>query len=71
MVALRKEPIVPSWALVLLEVVFVALFVAGVMFIYWPAALLVAGAAGVVACERWAAAETERRIAARGRATPK
>lgn len=34
------------------EVLFVGLIVAGVAFIYWPAALILAGMAGVVACER-------------------
>lgn len=52
-----------QWLLITLEVLFVAVFVAGVVFIFWPAAFLVAGAAGVVACERWAAAETARRRA--------
>jgi hypothetical protein len=36
----------------LLELTFVALLVAGVAFVYWPAALILAGVLGVVACER-------------------
>lgn len=55
----------PSWALIFLEVVFVAVFVFGVMIVYWPAACMVVGLVGVVACERWAAAESARRRAAR------
>lgn len=38
--------------LLLLEVVFAAVLVAGVAFIYWPAALILAGLLGIVACER-------------------
>lgn len=38
--------------LLIFEVLFAASFVAGVGFIYWPAALLVAGVLGVIACER-------------------
>lgn len=38
--------------LLLLEVLFAATLVAGVAFIYWPAALILAGVLGVVACER-------------------
>lgn len=38
--------------LLILEVLFAAAFVAGVAFIYWPAALIVAGVLGVIACER-------------------
>jgi hypothetical protein len=44
---------VPSWLLTVLEVVFAGLVVAGVAVIYWPAGLILAGVAGVVACERW------------------
>ena len=38
--------------LLLLEVFFAGLLVAGVAFMYWPAALVLAGVLGVVACER-------------------
>lgn len=38
--------------LLLVEVLFAAVLVAGVAFIYWPAALILGGALGVLACER-------------------
>lgn len=38
--------------LLLLEIAFAAVLVAGVAVIYWPAALILAGLLGVVACER-------------------
>lgn len=41
------------WLLILLEVVCVALVVAGLVLIYVPAAFIVAGLAGVLVCERW------------------
>lgn len=34
------------------EVVFAAVLVAGVGFVFWPAALILAGLLGIVACER-------------------
>lgn len=46
-----------QWLLIALELLFVAIFVLGVYYVYWPAALLVIGVVGVVACERWAMAE--------------
>lgn len=46
--------------LLLLEVLFVGLVVAGVAVLFWPAALILAGVVGVVACER-AAARTDDR----------
>lgn len=49
--------------LLLLEVVFAAVLVAGVAAIYWPAALILAGILGVVACERASAVATARRAA--------
>lgn len=45
--------------LLALEVVFVGLVVAGVAVMYWPAALILAGACGVVACERASARRAE------------
>lgn len=38
--------------LLALEVLFAAAIVAGVAFIYWPAALILGGVLGVLACER-------------------
>lgn len=38
--------------LLILEIVFVGLVVAGVAVIFWPAGLILAGVAGVFACER-------------------
>jgi hypothetical protein len=38
--------------LLILEVVFAAVLVAGVAFTYWPAALVLAGVLGILACER-------------------
>lgn len=51
----------PQWLLLTIEIVGLALFVAGCALIYVPAAFLVAGAAVVVSCERWSMAETDRR----------
>lgn len=55
--------------LLLLEVVFAGAVVAGVAVMYWPAALILGGLLGVVACERASAgrdaarrAETARRL---------
>lgn len=45
----------PEWLLLLIEILFVATFVAGVAFIYWPGALLVAGVVGFLVCERQSA----------------
>lgn len=55
----------PQWLLLTIEIAGLALFVAGCALIYVPAAFLVAGAAVVVACERWSVAETSRRQAQR------
>ena len=41
----------PEWLLNLLELVCVAVFVAGIAMIYVPAALIVAGTLGVIAFE--------------------
>lgn len=38
--------------LLLIEAVFAGLAVAGVAFIFWPAAMILAGVLGVWACER-------------------
>lgn len=46
--------------LLILEILFAAVFVAGVAFIYWPAALIVAGVLGVVACERASAVRGDK-----------
>lgn len=46
---------VRQWLLIAVEVLFLALFVLGVWLVYWPAALMVTGLAGVYSCERWAA----------------
>lgn len=55
--------------LLLTEIVFVGLVVAGVAVMYWPAALILAGVAGVFACERASArrAEAETHAEAAGR----
>lgn len=55
--------------LLLAEIVFVGLVVAGVAVMYWPAALILAGVAGVFACERASArrAEDETHAEAAGR----
>lgn len=50
----------PSWLLILLEVVCVGLVVAGLALIYVPAAFIVAGLAGVLVCERWSPALAAR-----------
>lgn len=41
--------------LLLLEVLFAAILVAGVAVIYWPAALILAGVMGIWACEKQSA----------------
>ena len=46
--------------LLIIEILSAAIFVAGVAAIYWPAALLVAGAMGIVACERASAQRGDR-----------
>lgn len=46
--------------LTLVEVVFVAVLLVGVALIFVPAALILAGVLGVVACERWAIAVRNR-----------
>lgn len=38
--------------LLAVEALFVLLALAGVWFVFWPAALILGGVAGVVACER-------------------
>lgn len=38
--------------LLLLEILFAGVLVAGVAFVYWPAALILCGLLGIVACER-------------------
>ena len=43
--------------LLILEILFAGVLVAGVAFMYWPAALVLAGVLGILACER---AETPR-----------
>lgn len=53
--------------LLLLEVVFAACVVAGVAVMYWPAALILGGVAGVVACERAAARRDAARVAEQAR----
>ena len=54
-----------TWLLLTIELVCVALLVAGVALVYVPAAMVLAGVLGVVACERWSVAENERRQAER------
>ena len=49
--------------LLFVELLFAALTVAGVAFVYWPAAMIVAGVLGVWACERGAARRTVRPVA--------
>lgn len=49
-----------QWLLITVEVLFLALFVLGVWLVYWPAALIVTGLAGVYSCERWASSENAR-----------
>jgi hypothetical protein len=44
---------VPLWLLIVIEVLCVGVLVAGVVMIYVPAALILAGVAGVLVCERW------------------
>lgn len=46
--------------LLLIEAVFAALMVTGVAFVYWPAAMILAGVLGVWACERAAARQAVR-----------
>lgn len=46
------------------EIVFVGLIVAGVAVMYWPAALVLAGLCGVVACERASARRVEAEVTA-------
>lgn len=50
----------PSWLILLLEIVFVGLIVAGVALVYVPAAFVLAGVAGVLACERGAVTQARR-----------
>lgn len=38
--------------LLIIEVVFACVLLAGVAAIYWPAALILAGILGILACER-------------------
>lgn len=45
------------------EVCFVLLLVAGVAFIYWPAAMILAGVLGIVACERGSTVDAKPSIA--------
>lgn len=45
--------------LLILEALFVLVGLAGVAAIFWPAALILAGVAGVLACERAAAQRGE------------
>lgn len=47
----------------LLEALFLATLATGVGFIYWPAALIVAGVLGMAACE-WKSTEMKRASAA-------
>ena len=42
----------PSWLLTLIEAVCVAVLAAGVAMIYVPAALVLLGVLGILACER-------------------
>lgn len=46
--------------LLVVEVVFALVLVAGVAFVYWPAALIVLGALGVLVVEKGAAARVVR-----------
>jgi hypothetical protein len=46
----------PSWALVLVELLCLGLVVAGIALIYVPGSLILAGVLGVVVCERWPSA---------------
>lgn len=46
--------------LLLLEVLFALVLVAGVAFVYWPAALIVFGGLGVLVVEKGAAARAVR-----------
>ena len=41
----------PVWLLIVVELLFVVAFVAGVALIYVPAAFIVGGVLGVLACE--------------------
>lgn len=43
----------PLWLLIVAELACVAAVVAGVAMIWLPAAVILAGILGVVACERW------------------
>lgn len=45
--------------LLLTEILFVGLVVAGVAVIFWPAGLILAGLCGVFACERASARRAE------------
>lgn len=47
--------------LLVVEALFAGLIVAGIGFMWWPAALIVAGVMGLVACERAAANRVEGR----------
>lgn len=46
--------------LIIVELLFAALMVTGVAFVYWPAAMILAGVLGVWACERAAARRAVR-----------
>lgn len=54
--------------LLLLEVLFAAVLVTGVAFIYWPAALILAGVLGIWACEKRSAPPRLRVVRDRERA---
>lgn len=60
----------PLWLLIVIEVACVAVLVTGVVLIYVPAALILAGIAGVFVCERWSPV-LQASKAARERVTPK
>lgn len=55
----------PSWLLIVLELVGVGLVVAGVALVWLPAALMLAGVAVILACERRSAVARPGREARR------
>jgi hypothetical protein len=63
----ERSRVVLTGLLTLLELVFIALIGAGVWFIYWPAALIVVGVAGALACE-WHSAQARKAAATASRA---
>lgn len=60
---LTEGAAVPLWLLIVIEVLCVGVLVAGLVMIYVPAALILAGIAGVLVCERWSPVLMARKAA--------